>query len=252
MKGINLINIMVLLAGVLAGGLAYGQPPAPAPAVEHAPPTTAASWTDKAKRSLAHAIAEARPLLDRYGYAASFGAVMVEGMGIPAPGQTLLVASALDAAKGGLNIGSLLALTTLAAVLGNSIGYWLGRWGGKTLLDRIKVNPRHQQKMERFYNQYGGWVIVIGRFVDGLRQLNGMVAGILEMPWRRFMIFNVLGAVLWTSAWGLGTYLLERNIAGVFHGVERFKPWAIPLSLAAFIGLLIYLLWRRRIAGPTA
>ncbi len=128
MNYFNHIKIIVLLCGIGGGGRAYGQQPVatPAPGSEGAPLTTLESVSYAAERTLEHSIATVQPALDRYGYAASFVAVMVEGMGIPAPGQTLLVASALDAAKGRLNISLLLMLVTLAAALGNSVGYLIG------------------------------------------------------------------------------------------------------------------------------
>lgn len=202
-------------------------------------------------RRFERSLAEVEPLLARYGYGASIAAVTVEGMGVPAPGQTLLMASALEAAAGRMNIGLLLSLVTVAATLGNSLGYAIGRWGGRAILEKLKVNRQRQQYMEDLFRRRGGAVIVLGRFVDGLRQLNGIVAGILQMPWWTFTACNVAGAILWTFTWGLGTYYLGKDIhiaAAVFH---RHRTLLFVLGILAFAVLIAYLLRFRGVRRST-
>ncbi len=164
---------------------------------------------------LEHAIAHVQPLLDHYGYPAVFVAVLVEGFGLVAPGQTLLMAAAFTAARGGLNLIVVLILSFTAAVLGNSLGYLIGFKGGRPLLYRLRVHEERLQRLEGYFNRYGKGIVVVARFFDGLRQLNGIVAGLLHMPWKTFTICNILGAALWTGVWGLGTYLLEKEIAKI-------------------------------------
>jgi membrane protein DedA with SNARE-associated domain len=160
-----------------------------------------------AVRDFERSLAKVQPLLERYGYGAAVVAVMVEGMGIPMPGQTLLMASAMEAGAGRMNITLVLSLVTLAATLGNSVGYAIGRWGGRVALDKLKVNPQRQQYLDDLFKRRGGTVILLARFLDGLRQLNGIVAGVLQMPWWTFTAYNVAGALLWTCSWGLGTHI---------------------------------------------
>jgi membrane protein DedA with SNARE-associated domain len=193
-------------------------------------------------RRFERSLAEVEPLVARYGYGASVAAVTIEGVGIPAPGQTLLMASALEAAAGRMNIGLVLCLVTAAATVGNSLGYAIGRWGGRAVLEKLKVNRERQQHLEDLFRRRGGAVIVLGRFVDGLRQLNGIVAGILEMPWWTFTAYNVAGAMLWTGAWGLGTYYLGKDMhifAAAFH---RHRTLLFVLGVIAFAGLIAYLI----------
>ncbi len=200
-------------------------------------------------RGLEHAIAKVQPLLNRYGYPVLFLAIMVEGFGLVAPGQTLLIAAALTAAQGGLNIVWVLVLAFAAAVLGNTLGYLIGLWGGRPLLHKFKVNERHLQRMEGYFNRYGKGVVFLGRFFDGLRQLNGLVAGMLEMSWQVFMTCNILGAGLWTGVWGLGAYGLEKKIASVHLTFRTLAPWVAVLCVLAFLGLLVYLLSQGREKG---
>ena len=197
---------------------------------------------DRARRRFGRYLARAEPLLQRYGYSAVAVAVMAEGVGIPTPGQTLLLAGALEAAKGQLNIAWLLFLVNVATIIGNSMGYAIGRWGGRAVLKKLKVNATRQQRFEEIFERRGGIVILVARFVDGLRQFNGIVAGVMHMPWWTFTAYNTAGAVIWSCVWGLGTYYLGRDIhviADVFH---RHRRLLYALSAAAVIILLATLL----------
>jgi membrane protein DedA with SNARE-associated domain len=199
-------------------------------------------FRSRAERRFERSLARVQPLLERYGYGASFLAVMVEGMGIPTPGQTLLMASSIEAARGRMNIVVLLFLVTTAATVGNSIGYAIGRWGGRALLVKFRVNPKRQQRTEDFFKRRGGIAILFARFLDGLRQLNGIVAGILKMPWWTFTAYNIAGAILWTCSWGLGTYFLGRDMHSIAGFLHRHRPFLFVLSVAALASLIVYLL----------
>src|SRR5258705_9063854 len=203
---------------------------------------------DRARRRFERYLAGAQPLLQRYGYGAVAAAVMAEGVGIPTPGQTLLMAGALEAAKGRINIAWLLFLVTAAATVGNSIGYAIGRWGGRAVLNKLKVNAVRQQRFEDIFKRRGGVVILLARFVDGLRQLNGIVAGVMRMPWWTFTAYNAAGALLWTCAWGLGTYYLGRDIHVIAAEFHRHRWLLYGLSATAVFVFLAALV-RSRFPG---
>jgi membrane protein DedA with SNARE-associated domain len=193
-------------------------------------------------RDFERSLVKMQPLLERYGYGAAVLATMAEGMGIPTPGQTLLMASALEAAQGRMNIVLLLFLVTTAATLGNSVGYAIGRWGGRMALDKLKVNPHRQQQLDDLFKRRGGLVILLARFLDGLRQLNGIAAGVMRMPWWTFTGYNVAGAILWTCAWGLGSYYFGRDIHIIASFFHRHRWLLYVLGVIAFIGLVVYVL----------
>src|SRR5918996_975705 len=186
-----------------------------------------------AVREVEAGIARVRPLLERYGYPAIFVAVGVEGVLIPALGQTLLIAASIDAAHGGLNIVAVVTVAVLATVLGNSIGYLIGRVGGRPLLKKLPISEARLDRVDSLFRRHGGWFILVARLFDGSRQLNGVMAGMLEMPWWRFTFWNVLGAAIWVAVWGIGTYWLDRDVGHVVAFVERIEPLAIALLLAA-------------------
>jgi membrane protein DedA with SNARE-associated domain len=229
---------ILLLALSIAGCDANAQTSEPAPSRLN-------EAESMAVREVEAGIARVRPLLERYGYPAIFVAVGVEGMLIPAPGQTLLIAASIDAAHGGLNIVAVVTVAVLATVLGNSIGYLIGRVGGRPLLKKLPISEARLDRVDNLFERHGGWFILIARFFDGSRQLNGVMAGMLQMPWWRFTVWNVAGALIWVGVWSVGIYWLDRDIGHVVAVLERIEPLAIVLLVAALAAGLIYL-WRRR------
>ena len=247
-RGAVMAGLLLLLA--VSGTAAAAEPPpgSTTPPVGTATATATVPTLTEGQRiraELAHELARVQPLLDRYGYGAVALAVGAEGAGIPTPGQTLLIAAAVDAAAHPrLQIGWLLLVAFLAAALGNSVGYLIGRVGGRALLRRLRVDPRHLARVEAAFDRWGGWLIAGARFFDGLRQLNGIAAGILEMPWWRFTGFNLLGAALWVGFWGLGFYYLEAHLHGILALVRRSNPWVLAGTLTV-LALALVLLWLR-------
>ncbi|MCB1777430.1 MAG: DedA family protein [Candidatus Competibacteraceae bacterium] len=238
MSDLMRVLIYSLLCWVLISSVAMAQttPSTPdAPALSH-----------RLLQDVQHEIDRVEPLLDRYGYGAVFAAIGVEGFGIPAPGQTLLIAGAVTAANPQqLHITGLLLTAFLAALLGNSLGYLIGRRGGRTLLSRFWISDRHLQRIEQGFTRYGGALIVIARFFDGLRQLNGITAGLLEMPWWRFTLYNALGAALWVGCWGLGIYTLDRHLHIIMITLRHLNPWIATVTLTG-VSVLILLCWYYR------
>lgn len=197
---------------------------------------------------IGHYLTIAKPWLEQYGYLALFGGVFVEGFGLPAPGETLIIAAALLAGHGDMQFASVLLTAWLAAVLGDNLGYLLGRWGGRCLFVKLGIRPDHLARVERFFMHYGGGVVLAARFFEILRQLNGVVAGSMQMPWGRFVAFNALGAGLWVGLWGGGVFLLGRHFAQVEIWLRSAAPYVSTAGLIALVGLAWYLLEPARAA----
>jgi membrane protein DedA with SNARE-associated domain len=184
------------------------------------------------------------PLLLHYGLVIIMAAVAVEGFGIPAPGQTLLVVGAILAARGKFDITLLLVSSWFATVIGNLIGYYLGRLGGRKLLGRLPVNPVRLEHMERLCTRFGNKLILVARFIDGVRQLSNLLVGILNMPPVLFLLMTSLGAALWVGVWGLGAYVLDRNFHAFAIGFSYLSPYTWIATLFLVVSLGIYLFRR--------
>lgn len=195
---------------------------------------------------LGHHLAWVQPLLERYGYGAVFLAIFVEGMGVPAPGQTLLIAAALLAGHGQMSLGLLLPTATAASAAGNLAGFYIGRWAGRRILDRIAAGPR-RAKMEGLFQRHGGLVVALGRFVDGTRQLGAIAAGSLGMTAVTFFTWNLLGAVVWVGFCGLGGFWFARDFAKLALLFHRVRPLAFA---AALLFVALALRWLARGAQP--
>lgn len=185
-------------------------------------------------------------MITTYGPWAIFALVLVEDFGVPVPGETALITAAVLASQGKLPIESLLPAAWFGAVLGDNIGYAIGRYGGRRAVlhfgGRVGITEDRLGWVERFFARYGGAIVVVARFVVGLRQLNGLVAGIGCMAAPRFMIYNALGAALWVAVWGLGVYWFGAHIQNL---IDVVGPFGIGLLAAVVLILGGLLLWRR-------
>ena len=193
------------------------------------------------------------PILDRWGYLAVGGVIGVESFGVPAPGQTIMVAAAIYAGAGRLNVFGVAAVAFVAAVLGDNIGYWIGVRGGRRVVHRfgkyVLITPKRLARAEEFFARRGGRVVLVARFIDGLRQLNGVIAGITAMPWRTFFLYNALGAAVWVGWWVTVSYLLGTHLVEIIEHAHRYQWWAIGLvvlAVATYVTLHVRHIRRRR------
>jgi len=190
-------------------------------------------------------------LVGHFGYLGLAAVVLVEGFGVPAPGETAIILAAGLAGHGRLNVFVVAAVAAVAAVIGDSIGYWIGRSGGRRLVLRfgryVRLTEDRLERMERFMLRRGPIVVSAARFVEGLRQLNGVVAGATGMPWRRFLVFNALGAALWVGAWTSGGYLVGDHIPAIEATLGRYQWYAVAGTVVAgAVWLLLHRVLRRR------
>jgi len=190
------------------------------------------------------------PVLDNYGYLAVAGLVMVENFGVPAPGETILVAASVYAGTGRLSIVGVGVIAVLAAIIGNCIGYAIGYFGGHALVLRygkyVFLTPERLEKTERFFARRGGLVVVAGRFIEGLRQAAGIIAGTAEMPWKRFLAFTTLGAVLWVAVWAPVGYLAGDHIGAIYATATRYSLYLLIALLVLLAAWIARAVWRRK------
>ncbi|HEY0517285.1 MAG TPA: DedA family protein [Solirubrobacteraceae bacterium] len=182
------------------------------------------------------------PTLDHYGYLAVAGFVLVEDFGVPVPGETILILGAVYAGTGRLSIALVALLGFLGALLGDNIGFAIGHFGGRRLVERwgkyVFLTPERLDKATDFFERHGGKIIVVARFIEGLRQANGIIAGTTGMHWARFLLFNAIGAALWVAVWTSVGYFSGNHINTIYNDATRYSTYlaiAIALLLVAYI-----------------
>ena len=170
----------------------------------------------------------------RHGYWVVAAAIGVESMGIPVPGETMLVAAAIYAgATHKLDIGTVIAAAIAGAIIGDGIGFLIGRRFGHRLLLRygkkIGMTPARIKLGQYLFLRFGGTVVFFGRFIALLRALAALLAGINCMPWPRFLLFNAAGAVVWAGSYGMLAYLFGEKVEAVTR----------PVGIAVIVGAVI-------------
>jgi len=195
-------------------------------------------------------LASLAPVLDHYGYVAVGGFITLEDFGIPVPGETILIAAAVYAGAGRLNIFIVGLIAFLAAVVGDNIGYAIGFFGGRALVVRygryVMLTSERLNKAEAFFDRRGAIVVTFARFIEGLRQANGIIAGTARMHWLRFLAFNALGAALWVGVWASIGYLAGGHITTIYNAISRYSLFVLIALVVVVAALIIRAVVRRR------
>lgn len=183
------------------------------------------------------------PVLDHWGYAAVALLLFVEDFGVPAPGETVLIAASVYAGAGRLNVIAVALIGFAAAVLGDNVGYAIGRFGGRALALRwgryVMLTEERLDKAEAFFNRHGGKIVTVARFIEGLRQANGIIAGITGMRWLKFLLFNALGAALWVATWTSVGYFAGNHITTIYDAVNRYALYFVAAAVVLAIALIV-------------
>ena len=184
------------------------------------------------------------------GYAALLGLVGAESAGVPVPGETALIAAALLAHHNGLNLAFVIAIAAVGAILGDNLGYLIGRTGGRKLLERPGRFARHRRAIlergEPFFQRHGPKAVFLGRWIAGLRVGASWMAGISRMPWHVFLFWNALGGIAWATSVALAVYLLGPAVEHVLGPAGLAALLVVP---AVFV---LRMLWRRIRTGAAA
>ena len=188
-----------------------------------------------------------REYLVTYGYSAVGVTLLLENAGLPVPGETiLLLASFLAYSERNLHLPTIILVATIAAVIGDNLGYWIGYHGGRSLLERyqhvLRLRSSTIERGERLFKRYGPTTIFFARFIAGMRIVAGPLAGVLRMDWPKFALWNFLGAIVWVSVIsGIG-YFLGRNWDTLVRVVKHIHLSAIVIASV----VILFLWWRRR------
>jgi membrane protein DedA with SNARE-associated domain len=186
----------------------------------------------------------------KYGYFAVFFGVMLENAGLPVPGETLLITASGFASHGKLSIWVVAVIAAVAAIIGDNIGFSIGRFGGRPVIEKygryVFIRQQQLDHVDRFFARYGSVAVFLARFIAGARVLTALIAGTSDMMWPEFLLFNALGALVWASAISaLGYY-------GMHFGKELL-PYIKSLDIdvyyiagaIAVIWLVTHIAWAR-------
>jgi membrane protein DedA with SNARE-associated domain len=190
------------------------------------------------------AIVNVEHLVETAGYPLLFLVVMAETGGLPVPGETGLITAGILASAGKMEIGVVIAIAAVAAIVGDNIGYLIGRKGGRWVLERPGAFERQRHEVllvgEPFFEKHGPKAVFFGRFILGLRVWASWLAGATRMDWRSFAFWNALGGICWATAIGLIAYFLGHS-AG--NAIQAFGLYGLAAAILALIG--VYTLHRR-------
>jgi len=188
-----------------------------------------------------------RSLLGQYGYGAVAGALLLENAGLPVPGETvLLLASFLAFSEHLLQLPYIILVGIVAATVGDNIGFAIGVYGGRPLLERyrktLRIRPTTIARGEDLFRRYGAATIFVARFITGMRVIAGPLAGVLRMDWRKFAIFNFLGALLWVTTISSAGFLFGKHWDELLDILREANVLVVVTACL----LLAILWWRRR------
>jgi membrane protein DedA with SNARE-associated domain len=194
-----------------------------------------------------HTIELLRGAVVHHGYWAVAVLLLLESAGLPLPGETvLLLASFLAYSEHELQLPWVIVVGIVATTLGGELGFALGRHGGRPLIERYRhvfaIRPGSIARGERLFDRYGPATVFLARFIFGMRVLAALLAGALHMPWRKFVLYNFLGAAVWVSAICGAGYLFGGHWGRLAHDLKRFD---LVVAIVVVAAALIFW-WRSR------
>ncbi|MFM7394463.1 MAG: DedA family protein [Cyanobium sp.] len=183
-------------------------------------------------------------LLRHWGYGLIFVAMLLENAGVPIPGETVTLLGGYAAGSGQLSLAGVMGAAASGAILGDNIGYWLGRRAGWGLILRVgrllRQSPEQLERLRARFLRHAGTSVLLGRFVAVLRVIAGPMAGAVGMPWPRFVLFNAAGAVLWA-----GTMVSLAWVGGRWIPFDRMVKGVVEFGLGALVLVVVLLLLPR-------
>jgi membrane-associated protein len=212
--------------------------------VSRAPWLAMSAWrTSVVRRSYGALLLALIKLPTHLGYLILFALIGGESAGLPVPGETALITGGVLAHHGQFQIGLVIAVAAAGAIVGDNVGYAIGRTGGRRLLERRGFLEQHRREIlrkgEPFFAKHGPKAVFLGRWVAGLRIAAAWLAGINRMSWPTFVFWNALGGIAWATSVGLLAYWLGPTAERIFKAVGIVGIGVVALAIAGFLA------WRR-------
>lgn len=186
-----------------------------------------------------------KPLLEQYGYLALIVSIFFEGIGIPMPGQSLMIAASILASEQVMNVSMVMVISWLSCFLGNTCGYLLGYYFEGWLDKKGYISGPKMQKLQITIQKYGPACLVVSRFIEGMKQFMPLACGIAKMPRREFLLGNALAATIWVLVFSLLTHFAFEHLSALSHLYSHYK-YAIWASAAVMFALMLLGLLKRK------
>ncbi len=189
------------------------------------------------------------PYVHTYGYLVAFFGMMLENAGIPVPAESTLVAMAFFAGQKVLNIWLIIPIAILGDTIGDNLGFWIGREGGRPLVEKygkyVRIDQKKLGEMETLFKEKGGRTVYTAHFFATTRILAALTAGMSHMPYKRFLTFNILGAISFVTIISLVSYHFSKNLDTVLAFLHYFR-WGGFVILTVIIIYYFHKHWQKR------
>lgn len=190
--------------------------------------------------------------VSHYGYVLVAVFLLIEGAGVPVPGETALVTAAALAGRGTLSLVGVIIAGCVGTIVGGHAGYWIGSKGGTRLIERhgkwVRLTPERLQKTHAFFQHHGAKTVLLGRFVAFVRSFVGIFAGISAMSTRVFATYNAIGGIVWVLAFSTLGYAFGRNLPRLVHYIGRVSL-LVAILIAVIAGVVFLLRWFEKNRG---
>ncbi|KIP66894.1 DedA family protein [Vibrio jasicida] len=186
-----------------------------------------------------------KPLLEQYGYLALIVSIFLEGIGIPMPGQSLMIAASIISSEHVMNLSLVMIVSWLSCFLGNTCGYLIGYYFEGWLDKKGYISGPKMQKLQSTIQRYGPACLVVSRFVEGMKQFMPLACGIAKMSRKEFLLGNALATTIWVAVFSLLTnFAFEHlSVLSQFYTEHRYVVWS---SAALLFSLMIFALLKRK------
>ena len=186
-----------------------------------------------------------KPLLEQYGYLALIVSIFLEGIGIPMPGQSLMIAASIISSEHVMNLSLVMIVSWLSCFFGNTCGYLIGYYFEGWLDKKGYISGSKMQKLQSTIQKYGPACLIVSRFVEGMKQFMPLACGIAKMPRKEFLLGNALATTIWVAVFSLLTnFTFEHlSILSQFYTDHRYMVWS---SAALLFSLMIFVLLKRK------
>ncbi|WP_181137239.1 DedA family protein [Vibrio hyugaensis] len=186
-----------------------------------------------------------KPLLEQYGYLALIVSIFLEGIGIPMPGQSLMIAASIISSEHVMNLSLVMIVSWLSCFFGNTCGYLIGYYFEGWLDKKGYISGPKMQKLQSTIQRYGPACLVVSRFVEGMKQFMPLACGIAKMSRREFLLGNALATTIWVAVFSLLTnFAFEHlSVLSQFYTEHRYVVWS---SAALLFSLMIFALLKRK------